>query len=99
MDAALASTLRVATAGWLASQLLLGLTGKAVAPRFYIAVGVSGAANHLIGSRNAERIIAINSNAEAPIFKSADIGVVGDWAAIVPALTRALKEIKVPAGI
>ena len=99
LDGALASTLRVATAGWLPPQLQLGLTGKAVAPRFYIAVGVSGAANHLIGSRNSERILAINSDAEAPIFKSVDLGVVGDWAEIVPALTRALQRIKVPAGV
>lgn len=97
LDGALASTLRVATAGWLPPQLQLGLTGKAVAPRFYIALGVSGAANHLIGSRNAERIIAINSDAAALIFKSADFGVVGDWAQIVPALTRALQGVKVPA--
>jgi electron transfer flavoprotein alpha subunit len=94
MDGALASTLRVATAGWLPPQLQLGLTGKAVAPRFYFAVGLSGAANHIIGSRNAEHIIAINNDAEAPIFKSADFGVVGDWAEIVPALTRALQGAK-----
>jgi electron transfer flavoprotein alpha subunit len=68
-----------------------------VAPLFFIALGVSGAANHLIGCRNAERIIAINSDAAAPIFKSADLGIVGDWAKIVPALTRALQEVKVPA--
>ena len=97
LDGALASTLRVATAGWLPPQLQLGLTGKAVAPRFYIAVGVSGAANHVIGSRNAEHIVAINSDAEAPIFKSADFGVVGDWAQIVPALTRALQGVRMPA--
>jgi electron transfer flavoprotein alpha subunit len=94
MDGALASTLRVATAGWLPPQLQLGLTGKAVAPRFYFAVGLSGAANHIIGSRNAEHIVAINNDAEAPIFKSADFGVVGDWAQIVPALTRALQGAK-----
>ena len=98
LDGALASTLRVATARWLPPQLQLGLTGKAVAPRFYIAVGVSGPPNHLIGTRKADRIIAINNDAEAPIFKSADLGVVGDWAEIVPALTRVLQEIKVPAG-
>lgn len=97
LDGALASTLRVATAGWLPPQIQLGLTGKAVAPRFYFAVGLSGAANHIIGSRNAEHIVAINSDPEAPIFKSADFGVVGDWAQIVPALTLALQGVKMAA--
>ena len=90
LDAALAATLKVVTEEWLPTQMQIGLTGKAVAPRFYIAVGVSGQPNHLMGSRKAEHIIAINSDADAPIFKSADFGVVGDWAEVVPALTRAV---------
>ena len=94
LDGALASTLRVAALGWLPPQLQLGLTGRSVAPRFYFTVAVSGAPNHLVGARKAEHIIAINNDPEAPIFKSANFGIVGDWAEIVPALTRALAAAK-----
>ena len=94
MDAALAGSLRVATAKWLPPQLQIGLTGKTVAPRFYIAIGVSGQPNHLVGSKKAEHIIAINTDPEAPIFKSANFGVVGDWAQVVPAVTRVLQAVK-----
>ncbi|MBF8267047.1 MAG: electron transfer flavoprotein alpha/beta subunit [Dehalococcoidia bacterium] len=94
MDGALASSLRVSSAGWLPPQVQLGLTGRTVAPRFYIAVGVSGAPNHLVGAMKAEHIIAINTDPAAPIFKSANFGIVGDWAQIVPALTRALGAAK-----
>jgi electron transfer flavoprotein alpha subunit len=94
MDAALAGSLRVAAAGWVPPQLQVGLTGKAVAPRFYFAIGISGQPNHLMGSRKAEHIIAINSDPEAPIFKSANFGIVGDWAEVVPALTRELRLAK-----
>lgn len=90
---ALAATLRVASAGWLPAQLQVGLTGKTVAPRFYIAVGVSGQPTHLTGSKKAEHVVAINSDPEAPMFKAADFGVVGDWAQVVPALTQALRSI------
>jgi electron transfer flavoprotein alpha subunit len=94
LDGALASTLRVAALGWLPPQLQLGLTGRTVAPRFYFAVAVSGSPNHLVGARKAEHIIAINNDPEAPIFKSANFGIVGDWAEVVPALTRALAAAK-----
>ncbi|MDA1097046.1 MAG: FAD-binding protein [Chloroflexi bacterium] len=94
LGGAIAGSLRVASNGWIPAQLQIGLTGKAVAPRFYIAVGVSGQANHVFGIRRAEHIIAINNDPEAPIFKTADIGVVGDWAEVVPALTRALLAAK-----
>ena len=94
VDGALAASLRVATVGWLPPQLQLGLTGKAVAPRFYIAIGVSGQPNHLIGSRKAEHIIAINNDPKAPIFGSANFGVVGDWAQVVPHLVRILQSAK-----
>jgi electron transfer flavoprotein alpha subunit len=90
LDGALAGSLLVTTNRWVPAQLQVGLTGKSVAPRFYIAVAVSGQPNHLFGSRKAEHIIAINNDPEAPIFKSADFGVVGDWAEIVPALTNEL---------
>ena len=88
---ALAASLRVASAGWLPPQLQVGLTGKAVSPRFYIAVGVSGQSTHLVGARRAEHIVAINSDPEAPIFTSSDFGVVGDWAQVAPALAAAIR--------
>ncbi len=91
----LAASLGVTAGGWVPAQLQIGLTGKAVSPRFYIAIGISGRPNHLFGSRKAEHVIAINNDAEAPIFAAADFGVVGDWAEIVPALT---KEIVAAAG-
>ncbi len=94
LGGALAGSLRVATLGWIPPQLQIGLTGKAVAPRFYFAIGVSGAPNHLIGSRKAEHIIAINNDPEAPIFKSANFGIVGDWSQIVPALTKEILRAK-----
>jgi electron transfer flavoprotein alpha subunit len=90
VDGALGGSLRVTTNRWVPAQLQIGLTGRAVAPRFYIAVAVSGQPNHMFGARKAEHIIAINNDPEAPIFKSADFGVVGDWAEIVPALTKEL---------
>jgi electron transfer flavoprotein alpha subunit len=94
MDGALAATLPTASRKWLASQVQIGLTGKAVAPRFYLAIGVSGQPNHLVGVRKAKHIIAVNNDSEAPIFKSSDFGIVGDWATIVPALTRKIEAAK-----
>lgn len=94
VDGALAASLRVAIAGWLPPQLQIGLTGKAVAPRFYLAIGVSGQPNHLLGSKKAQHILAINSDPKAPIFQAANFGVVGDWAQVVPPLTSILREAK-----
>ena len=94
LDGALAASLPVVSDQWMPTQLQLGLTGKTVAPRFYIAVGISGAPNHLLGARKAEQIIAINNDPEAPIFQSADFGIVGDWAQVVPALTRLVLAAK-----
>ncbi|MSQ15384.1 MAG: electron transfer flavoprotein alpha/ beta subunit [Dehalococcoidia bacterium] len=94
LNAAVAGSLRVATLGWLPPQLQIGLTGRTVAPRFYFAVAISGAPNHLVGTRKAQHIIAINSDPDAPIFKSANFGIVGDWSQIVPALTKAVLAAK-----
>ncbi len=93
-EGALAATLRVATAGWLPPQLQIGLTGKAVAPQFFMAIGVSGQPNHLVGAKKAQHIIAINTDPDAPIFKSANFGIVGDWAKVVPELTATLKAAR-----
>jgi len=73
--------------GWLPRHHQIGLTGKVVAPVLYIAIGVRGALNHTIGIQQAGTIVAINTDPTAEIFRTADLGIVGDWAEIVPALT------------
>ncbi len=79
--------------GWMPSQVQVGLTGKVVSPDVYIAVGVSGASQHLAGCSGARNIIAINKDAEANIFKEARFGVVGDWKQVLPAFLEKAKEL------
>jgi len=69
----------------------VGLTGRAIAPKLYIAVAVRGAFEHMVGVRRAGLIVSINKNAKAPIFKQGDYGIVGDFTEVVPALWRHLK--------
>jgi electron transfer flavoprotein alpha subunit len=78
-------------AGWLPKNRQIGLTGRAVAPRLYLAVGVRGAFEHRVGSVKAGVIVALNKNEQAPIFKGADVGVVGDWRETLPPLVEALR--------
>jgi len=91
LGAAVAATRDVTDAGWLPKQHQVGLTGRAIAPRLYVAIALSGAPEHVVGLRRAGVIVAINKNPKAPIFKAADLGIVSDYAPLLPLLEAALR--------
>ncbi len=92
IGAAICATRRVTDLGWVPRQLQVGLTGKSIDPRLYLAIGVRGAPNHTCGLKRAKTIVAINNDAEALIFERANIGLVADWQAVLPALQDAFRR-------
>jgi len=94
LGGAVAATRAVVDAGWYPYSTQIGQTGKTVSPKLYLAAGISGAIQHKVGFQSAENIVAINKDANAPIFEYTDLGIVGDLNKILPKLTEAVKAKK-----
>lgn len=94
LGAELAASRPVIDSGWLPRDRQIGSSGQTVAPRLYIAAGISGAIQHTVGMKGSGVVVAINKDPEAPIFKISNYGIVGDLHEVIPALTRAIQEAK-----
>jgi electron transfer flavoprotein alpha subunit len=92
LGAELAATRKVTDKGWAPRARQVGITGRAIAPRLYVAVGLSGKFNHMVGVRGAGTILAVNDDRTAPVFGFCDVGLVGDWHDVVPLLADALRR-------
>ena len=93
LGAELAVTRKVTDKGWAPRSRQVGITGRSIAPRLYVAVGLSGKFNHMVGVRAAGTILAINADRDAPVFEHCDVGIVGDWHQVVPILQEALRRV------
>jgi electron transfer flavoprotein alpha subunit len=92
--AVLCATRKVTDKGWMPRARQVGITGHSIAPGLFISLGASGKFNHTVGMRAAGTIVAVNTDPDAPIFGWADVGVVGDWKTVLPALTPLLETAR-----
>jgi len=97
LGAELGATRKVTDRGWQPRARQLGITGRTISPRLYVAVGLGGKFNHMVGVRSSATVLAVNTELDALVFEGADVGIVGDWRAVVPLLVTELERARTPA--